>query len=49
MIDMALKWHHKNISNKIIIFIEFWWSPNVLFGLLDCDYTLKGNLDFHGI
>jgi hypothetical protein len=24
MINMALKWHHKNISNKIIIFKEFW-------------------------
>jgi len=23
MINMALKWHHKNISNKIIVFIEF--------------------------
>jgi len=33
MINMALKWHHKNISNKIIVFIEFWQSPNVLFGL----------------
>jgi hypothetical protein len=28
MINMALKWHHKNITNKIIVFIEFWWSPN---------------------
>jgi hypothetical protein len=24
MINMALKWHHKNISNKITVFIEFW-------------------------
>jgi hypothetical protein len=24
MINMALKWHHKNISNKISVFIEFW-------------------------
>jgi hypothetical protein len=41
MITMALKWHHKNISNKIIILIEFWWSHNVFFGSFDCDYTLK--------
>jgi len=40
MINKALKWHHKNISNKIIVFIEFLWSPDVLFGLFDCDYTL---------
>ncbi len=24
MINIALKWHHKNISNKIIVFIDFW-------------------------
>jgi hypothetical protein len=23
-INMELKWHHKNISNNITIFIEFW-------------------------
>jgi hypothetical protein len=40
MINMALKWHHKNISNKIIIFIKFWQSPDVLFGSFDCDYIL---------
>ncbi len=40
MINMALKWHHKNISNKIIDFINFWWSHDVLFGSFDCDYTL---------
>ncbi len=39
MINMALKWYHKNISNKIIIFSEFWQSPNVLFDSFDCDYT----------
>jgi hypothetical protein len=39
MINMALKWYHKNISNKITVFIEFWWSPDVLFGSFDCDYT----------
>jgi hypothetical protein len=39
MINMALKWHHKNISNKIIVFIEFRLSPNMLFGLFDYDYT----------
>jgi len=39
MIKMALKWHHKNISNKIIVFIKFWQFPNVFFGSFDCDYT----------
>jgi hypothetical protein len=39
MINMTLKWHHKNISNKIIILIEFWWLFDVLFGSFDCDYT----------
>jgi hypothetical protein len=24
MINIILKWHHKNISNKIIVFIKFW-------------------------
>jgi hypothetical protein len=38
-INMALKWHHKNIFNKNIIFIEFWRLPNVLFDSFDCDYT----------
>jgi hypothetical protein len=38
-INMALKWDHKNIFNKITIFIKFRWSPNVLFGLFDCDST----------
>jgi hypothetical protein len=28
MITMALKWHHKNISNKFTILKEFWWSIN---------------------
>jgi len=42
MINMALKWHHKNISNKIIIFIEFWWSLDMFFSLFDCDYTHVG-------
>jgi len=41
MINMALKWHHKNISNKITIFIEFWELPNMFFGSFDCDYTRK--------
>jgi hypothetical protein len=36
---MALKWHHKNISNKIIVVIEFWWSLDTFFGLFDCDCT----------
>jgi hypothetical protein len=29
IINMALKWHHKNISNKIMVFIEFWWLQHV--------------------
>ncbi len=41
MINMALKWHHKNISKKITIFIEFWRSLDMLFALFDCDYTQK--------
>ncbi len=45
MINMALKWHHKNVFNKIIIFIEFWWSPNMFFGPFDCDYTHYYNLE----
>jgi hypothetical protein len=39
IIDMTLKWHHKNISNKIIVFIKFWQLPNVFFSLFNCDYT----------
>jgi len=38
MINMVLKWHHKNISNKIIVFIKFWWSPDVFFGSFYYDY-----------
>jgi hypothetical protein len=41
---MALKWHHKNISNKITILKEFWWLFNMVFGLFDCDCTLNKNL-----
>jgi hypothetical protein len=37
MINMTLKWHHKNISNQITIFIKFWQSPNVVFGSFDYD------------
>jgi hypothetical protein len=33
MINMTFKWHHKNISNKIIVFIDFWHLPNVFFGI----------------
>jgi len=36
MINLALKWHHKNISNNITVFIEFWWPPDMFFGSLDC-------------
>jgi len=39
MINMALKWHHKNISNKITVFIKFRWLLDMFFGLFDCDYT----------
>jgi hypothetical protein len=39
MINMTLKWHHKNIFNKIAVFIKFWWLPNVFFGSFDCDCT----------
>jgi hypothetical protein len=38
MINMTLKWHHKNISNKITIFIEFWWWLDVFLGSFECDY-----------
>jgi hypothetical protein len=34
MITMALKWHHKNKSNKIIVLKEFWSSPNTIFACL---------------
>jgi hypothetical protein len=39
MTNMALMWHCKNISNKIIIFIKFWRSLDVFFGSFDCDCT----------
>ncbi len=39
IINMTLKWHNKNISNKIIVFIEFWQLPDVLFVLFDYDCT----------
>jgi hypothetical protein len=39
MINMTLKWHHKNISNKITVFIKLWQSFDMFFGLIDCDYT----------
>jgi len=41
MINMTLDWHHKNISNKIIIFIEFWRFPDVFFDSFDCDFTFE--------
>jgi hypothetical protein len=44
MITMGLKWRHKNISNKITIFKEFWWLSNMIFGLFDYDYTQIHNL-----
>jgi hypothetical protein len=49
MIDKALKWHHKNISTKIIVFIEFWGLPDVLFGSFDCDYTNFVGFSFKNI
>jgi hypothetical protein len=39
MITMALKWHHKNIFNKITILKEFLQSSNIVFYSFDCDYT----------
>jgi len=38
-INMALKWQHKDISNKITVFIEFWWLFNMFFSSFDCDCT----------
>ncbi len=35
MINMTLKWHHKNISNKITILIEFWYLLDMFFRLFD--------------
>jgi hypothetical protein len=46
-INMAIMWHHKNISNKITIFIEFWWLLEVLFGSFHCDYTLLRAIPWH--
>jgi hypothetical protein len=46
MITMASKWHHKNISYKIIVLKEFQWSSDMVFGLFDCDCTLDNNLKF---
>jgi hypothetical protein len=40
MINMALKWHHKDISNKIAVFIKFWSLFDMFFGSFDCDCTL---------
>jgi hypothetical protein len=38
MINMALKWHHINICNKIdVCFLSF----NVFFGLVNCDHAQK--------
>jgi len=34
MINMVLKWHHKTISNTIIIFIEFWWALDIFLNCL---------------
>jgi hypothetical protein len=39
MINIAFKWHHKNISNKITNFIKIWQLPDLLFGSFDCDCT----------
>jgi hypothetical protein len=39
MISMVLKWYHKKISHKIVVFIKFWWSFDVIFGSFDCDCT----------
>ncbi len=45
MTNMALNWHHKNISNKIIVFLEFWQLLYVLFGSFDCDCTPFCNIE----
>ncbi len=39
MITMGLKWHHKNIYNKIIVFKELWRLSNMVFGSIDYDCT----------
>jgi hypothetical protein len=39
MINMTLKWHQKNITNKIIIFIEIWYWLIVFFDLFDYECT----------
>ncbi len=39
MITIALKWHHKNIFNKITILNFFWQSSNIVFCSFDCDST----------
>jgi hypothetical protein len=36
MINMALKWHHKNISNKVTNLKEFWRLSNMVFSSFDC-------------
>jgi hypothetical protein len=38
-INMALKWHHKNIYNKITVFIEFWRLLDMFFGSIDYGCT----------
>ncbi len=40
MINLALKWYPKNISNKVIVLKEFWQLFNMVFDSFDCDYTL---------
>jgi hypothetical protein len=42
--NMALKWHHKNISNKVIILKKFWRSSNIVFNLVHLIVTIPNNL-----
>jgi len=49
MITMTLKWHQKNISNKIIVLKKNWQLSEMVFGLFDFDYTPKLNYFFHFI
>jgi len=49
MITMTLKWHHKNISNKIIVLKKIWQLFDMVFGSFDFDCTPKSIFFFHFI
>ncbi len=38
MINMVLKWHHKNIFNKVIVLKVFCKLFDMVFGLFDCEF-----------